>query len=73
MHYVLILTEQSQYICIQADDKFSYSKYKLLKGEAVMSDLLKDKSQRREKRIGKVPSEGGYGGRGKETTGRTKE
>ncbi|XP_028986957.1 dynein light chain Tctex-type 5 [Betta splendens] len=38
-----------------------------------MSDLLKDKSQRREKRIGKVPSEAGHGGRGKETTGKTKD
>ncbi|XP_038574437.1 tctex1 domain-containing protein 1 isoform X2 [Micropterus salmoides] len=33
-----------------------------------MSDLLKDKTQRREKRTGKAPSEGV---RGKETTGRT--
>ncbi len=38
-----------------------------------MSDLLKDKSQRREKRTGKAPSEGSHGVRGKETTGRTKE
>ncbi|XP_040000165.1 dynein light chain Tctex-type 5 isoform X2 [Xiphias gladius] len=38
-----------------------------------MSDLLKDKSQRREKRTGKVPSEGSHGVRGKETTGRTKD
>ncbi|XP_040911568.1 dynein light chain Tctex-type 5 [Toxotes jaculatrix] len=38
-----------------------------------MSDLLKDKSQKREKRTGKVPSEGSHGVRGKETTGRTKD
>ncbi|XP_032386981.1 dynein light chain Tctex-type 5 isoform X2 [Etheostoma spectabile] len=38
-----------------------------------MSDLLKDKSQRREKRTGKLPSEGSHGVRGKETTGKTKD
>ncbi|XP_071346881.1 dynein light chain Tctex-type 5 [Trachinotus anak] len=38
-----------------------------------MSDPLKDKSQRREKRTGKVPSEGSHGVRGKETTGKTKD
>ncbi|XP_067385088.1 dynein light chain Tctex-type 5 [Channa argus] len=36
-----------------------------------MSDLLKDKFQRKERRISKVPSEGGHGARGKET--RTKD
>ncbi|XP_054452612.1 dynein light chain Tctex-type 5 [Anoplopoma fimbria] len=36
-----------------------------------MSDLLK--SQKREKRTGKVPAEGNHGVRGKETTGRTKD
>ncbi|XP_035861327.1 tctex1 domain-containing protein 1-B isoform X2 [Sander lucioperca] len=39
----------------------------------IMSDLLKDKSQRREKRAGKLPSEGSHGVRGKETTGKTKD
>nr|XP_043872821.1 dynein light chain Tctex-type 5 isoform X2 [Solea senegalensis] len=38
-----------------------------------MSDLLKDKSQRREKRTVKVPSEGSHGARGKEATVRTKD
>ncbi|GAA6222518.1 tctex1 domain-containing protein 1 isoform X1 [Lates japonicus] len=38
-----------------------------------MSDLLKDKSQRKEKRTVKVPSEGSHGVRGKETTGKTKD
>ncbi|XP_034743352.1 tctex1 domain-containing protein 1 isoform X2 [Etheostoma cragini] len=38
-----------------------------------MSDLLKDKSQRREKKTGKLPSEGSHGVRGKETTGKTKD
>ncbi|KAF3858694.1 hypothetical protein F7725_011895 [Dissostichus mawsoni] len=38
-----------------------------------MSEVFKDKSQRREKRTGKVSSEGGHGARGKEATGRTKE
>ncbi|XP_023283081.1 tctex1 domain-containing protein 1 [Seriola lalandi dorsalis] len=38
-----------------------------------MSDPLKDKSQRKEKRTGKVPSEGSHGVRGKETTGKTKD
>ncbi|XP_044076767.1 dynein light chain Tctex-type 5 [Siniperca chuatsi] len=38
-----------------------------------MSDLLKDKSQRREKRTGKALSEGSHGVRGKETTGRPKD
>ena len=41
--------------------------------KAVMSDQLKDKSQRREKKAGKASSEGSHGVRGKETTGRTKE
>ncbi|XP_033507096.1 dynein light chain Tctex-type 5 [Epinephelus lanceolatus] len=38
-----------------------------------MSDLLKEKSLRREKRAGKVSSEGSHGVRGKETTGRAKD
>lgn len=38
-----------------------------------MSDLLKEKSLRKEKRAGKVSSEGSHGVRGKETTGRTKD
>ncbi|XP_059200612.1 dynein light chain Tctex-type 5 [Centropristis striata] len=38
-----------------------------------MSDLLKDKSQRRDKKAGKLPLEGSHGVRGKETTGRTKD
>ncbi|XP_042283552.1 dynein light chain Tctex-type 5 [Thunnus maccoyii] len=38
-----------------------------------MSDQVKDKSQRREKKTGKAPSEGSHGVRGKETTGRTKD
>ncbi|XP_018532811.1 dynein light chain Tctex-type 5 isoform X2 [Lates calcarifer] len=38
-----------------------------------MSDLLKDKSQRKEKKTVKVPSEGSHGVRGKETTGKTKD
>lgn len=38
-----------------------------------MSDLLKDKSHRREKRTSKAPSEASHGVRSKETTGRTKE
>lgn len=38
-----------------------------------MSDVQKDKAQKREKRTGKAPSEGSHGVRGKETTGKTKE
>ncbi|XP_029380021.1 dynein light chain Tctex-type 5 [Echeneis naucrates] len=38
-----------------------------------MSDPPKDKSQRREKRTGKAPSEGSHGVRGKDTTGKTKD
>ncbi|KAI3374407.1 hypothetical protein L3Q82_006233 [Scortum barcoo] len=38
-----------------------------------MSDVTKDKSQRRDKRAGKVPLEGSHGARGKETAGRTKD
>ncbi|XP_026169974.1 dynein light chain Tctex-type 5 [Mastacembelus armatus] len=38
-----------------------------------MSESLKDKTQRREKRAAKVPSEASHGVRAKETTGRTKD
>ncbi|XP_073346583.1 dynein light chain Tctex-type 5 [Pagrus major] len=38
-----------------------------------MSDQLRDKPQRREKRTGKAPSEGSHGARAKDTTGRTKD
>lgn len=40
--------------------------------DAVMSDQQKDKSQKKEKKTGKAPSEAS-GARGKETAGRTKE
>ncbi|XP_062260996.1 dynein light chain Tctex-type 5-A-like [Platichthys flesus] len=38
-----------------------------------MSELLKDKPQKREKKTVKVPTEASHGVRGKETTGRTKD
>lgn len=38
-----------------------------------MSDVLKDKTQKREKKTNKAPSEGSHGVRGKEATVRTKE
>lgn len=48
-------------------------KEKLKEREAVMSDHLRDKPQKREKRTGKAPSEASHGVRAKDPTGRTKE
>ncbi|XP_072220152.1 dynein light chain Tctex-type 5 [Leuresthes tenuis] len=38
-----------------------------------MTDQVKDKLQRKEKKVGKVPADGSHGTRGKETAGKTKD
>jgi len=62
-------------MCLDIERNFTIQRLsgKLEEAHAVMSDQVKDKLQRKEKKVGKLPADGSHGTRGKETAGKTKE